>query len=192
MNWFRKIAYNHYPFDPQPRAVKALEQLLNSREPKVRQMATQLRDAVNDYIIVIKTKGSGAEWSRLREVILNLQMRLNMNVYDKFIEYSIPYEETDEWKNIQQAWLERQKKCNIKVLEVDQWTANAPEMANMHTNEFNPDNLSGSGAAAKQFGNNYGYKWVCENDTPRTGAVWFKEDPSGQLVRWKANVDSSG
>ncbi len=183
MNWFQKISSQ---YNPPPRAWKALGQYLNSREPSVRKLAQQLKDTINDFIIEERTKGPGPRWGQLRNQVLELQHKLDMSEYDRFMDYKIKPQES-EYNSVMP------KHGNIKVLELDQFTATAANLSQFSLLDFDPDKLKGGDteAAKELFNLHYQILFVNENDSPSIGNVWLKDGPNGKLQVWKANYDSS-
>lgn len=81
---------------------------------------------------------------------------------------------------------------SIKVLEVDQWTSTG-NITDFSFDDYERSKVSGgdSDAALKLFGGTSRVKYVSETDRPSVGNVWFNEGPTGKLVLYKANYDSS-
>ena len=80
----------------------------------------------------------------------------------------------------------------VRVLEVDQWSSTATNLADMGFADFDPARLTGGDSRAAQviFGGHYVVKEVLETDRPPIGHVWFIER-GGHFERWKTNYDSS-
>ncbi len=85
----------------------------------------------------------------------------------------------------------------MKILEVDQWTSTGNvtdfTMAQWESGEAFSKISGGDSRAIKLiYGGDCRIREVSENDYPRMGVVWFRENEQGKLVQYKCNYDTSG
>ena len=160
------------------RGIHYLQQLLNNREPEVRRLADELKNTFQDLFILDRTKGGGPEVKQLEDKIYQLQKQLDIPAGDRLLGAETPYEETTEYKNYLKNQERRLENCNIKVIAVSQFVA-------AQNQEFYSQSF-------QQLADQFSFRWVCENESPSIGTVWFKEDDNtGKAFIWKHNYDSS-
>lgn len=87
--------------------------------------------------------------------------------------------------------LKKRKDCNIKVLELDQWSATAENVEWTNLLNFDPELLfGGSSKAIEDLGlKHYQIKFVCENESPPPSKIWLR-DINNKLKIWKSNYES--
>jgi hypothetical protein len=80
----------------------------------------------------------------------------------------------------------------MKVIQVDQFTSTG-NLEELLFSSITLNDISGGDSQAAKiiFGGSFSLLEVSENDSPRVGYVWFKEDINGKCKRYKANYDTS-
>lgn len=185
---------------PQPAQIEKIRRIMQTETQDLRrkERLQQLLKGVDDYMKLIQTS---PKWQQVH-ALQNWMRTLEWETYlkpDEYVfaqpkdiaEHRINEGFKDDARLMQEK--ERRRRCNIKVLEVSQWTSTAENMTWNSLEGTDPDMLFGGDAdAARKLNlNNENVKWVCPEEKPPKGYVWLKDGTDGTLKVWKANYDSS-
>ena len=199
MSWYRtKIA--GWP-SPRPEALHTLRQIVDTDpKPERKQLAQQALETIGRYARTLMSNAKDHKTLMALQGAINaIEQQLNIPPENRAIlntqmrQDIMSEQEQKQQEAIRYEQERRRNGCNIKVLELDQFTASADNIGWHSLREFDPDALFGgdADAARQMFGGHYQIKWVCENESPSIGSVWMKDGEDGKLKIWKANYDSS-
>lgn len=194
VNWYKKANTGWQPVNP--RTISSLRRIrqTSAREQTIRDV-DDLLDRIDNYHEMIQNTPED------HEPIMMAQQNIHYYAVNLGLSaQAMPFVTREELQRIEQseqqklqAEKERMKRCTIKVLELDQFTATAENIGWYSMQQFDPDILFGGDATAAKdmFGGYYQIKFVCEDENPSKGTVWLKDGSDGKLAIWKANYDSS-